>query len=187
MFNHLEPCNREFGLVLTILFKYNALASVAGYGRRLKNRFTIELPNTGPLAMNKPRHSHTTLPNALGELELCVMEHVWSSPGLDAKQIVGRIAEQRPSKLSTVQSTLERLVRKRILSRKKRGHAFMYFPQKTRGELLGRLMRDVIGLLHDGSTDTILSSFVNVADTIDDKALDELEALIVKKRRQREN
>lgn len=186
MFNHHYSRNSEFGLVLTILFKYNALAAGAGSGRRAKNRFTIELLNTGQLAMNKPRHSHTTLPNALGELELCVMEHVWSSPGLDAKQIVGRIEEQRPSKLSTVQSTLERLVRKRILSRKKCGHAYMYYPQMTRGELLGILMRDVIGLLHDGSTDTILSSFVNVADTIDERALDELEALIIKKRRQRE-
>ncbi len=136
--------------------------------------------------MQKSRHSHTTLPNALGELELCVMEYIWQHPGLDAKQITSNLALQHPSKLSTVQSTLERLVRKRFLTRKKRGHAFKYFPQMTRGELLGSLMRDVISLLHDGNTDTILSSFVNVADTIDETGLDELEALIDRKRREKE-
>lgn len=136
--------------------------------------------------MNKPRRSHTTLPNALGELELCVMETVWKNPGLDAKQAMSDLEPQHPSKLSTVQSTLERLVRKQFLSRSKRGHAYLYFPQVSRGELLGKLMRDVIGLLHDGSTDTILSSFVNVADTIDESALDELQRLIDRKRKQRE-
>jgi predicted transcriptional regulator len=135
--------------------------------------------------MIKSRNSHTTLPNALGELELGVMESVWQSPGTDAKQIMGSLALQHPSKLSTVQSTLERLVRKQFLSRSKKGHAFRYFPQVSRSELLGNLMRDVIRLLHDGSTDTILSSFVNVADTIDESALDELESLIRHKRKQR--
>ncbi len=136
--------------------------------------------------MSKSRHSHTTLPNALGELELCVMEYIWENPGLDAKQIMNNLMPQHPSKLSTIQSTLERLARKKFLTRKKRGHAFLYFPQMSRGELLGSLMRDVISLLHDGRTDTILSSFVNVADTIDETALDELEALINQKRREKE-
>lgn len=136
--------------------------------------------------MNKTRYSHTTLPNALGELELCVMEYLWENPGLDAKQLVNKLTSVRPSNLSTVQSTLERLVRKEFLSRTKRGHAFLYYPLVSRSGLLGKLMHDVIGLLHDGCTDTILSSFVNVADTIDETALDELQALIDEKRRQRE-
>ena len=137
--------------------------------------------------MNKPRYSHTTLPNALGELELCVMEDMWKNPGLDAKQIMHNLTADHPSKLSTVQSTLERLVRKGFLSRTKRGHAFHYYPLVSRSGLLGKLMRDVIKLLHDGSTDTILSSFVNVADTIDETALDELQSLIAQKRQQKEN
>lgn len=135
--------------------------------------------------MNKHRHSHTTLPNVLGELELCVMEYIWQVPGADARQIMENMTLQRPSKLSTVQSTLERLVRKGILSRRKNGHAFNYFSQTSRSELLGNLLRDVISLLHDGNADTILSSFVNVADRMDESALDALESLIKQKRDQK--
>ncbi|MEX0942643.1 MAG: BlaI/MecI/CopY family transcriptional regulator [Pseudomonadales bacterium] len=113
------------------------------------------------------------------------MEYIWQSPGDEAKQICQNLELSHQSSLSTVQTTLERLVRKQFLARKKSGHAFRYFPQLSRSELLGNLMGDVIKLLHDGRTDTILSSFVNVAAEIDDTALDELEAMIRKKRLQR--
>lgn len=139
--------------------------------------------------MKKSRHSQSTLPNTLGELELAVMDSVWTSPeGLcDAKQVLDRITQRHPSTLSTIQSTLERLVRKGMLDREKQGHAFIYTALVSRAELLGLLLKDVIRLLHDGSPDTILSSFVNVASRIDTSALDHLERLIKQKRRQLED
>jgi predicted transcriptional regulator len=137
--------------------------------------------------MKKSRHAQTTLPHTLGELELCVMSEVWHAPGIDAKRVVERISLQHPSSLSTIQSTLERLVRKGLLDRAKQGHAFNYTALVSRPELLGLLLKDVIRLLHDGSPDTILSSFVNVASRIDTAALDRLENLIQRKRAQMED
>lgn len=136
--------------------------------------------------MKKSRHAQSTLPHTLGELELCVMSSVWRSPGLEAKQVQECLAQQAPSSLSTIQSTLERLVRKGLLEREKRRHAYIYQACVSRAELLGLLMKDVIRLLHDGNPDTILSSFVNVASRIDNKALDQLEELIQRKRQQLE-
>lgn len=104
--------------------------------------------------------------------------------GVDAKQIHEAIVAGHASSLSTIQSTLERLVRKGMLERRKQGHAFLYSALVSRADLLGLLMKDVIGLLHDGRPDTILSSFVNVASRINTAALDQLEQLIRHKRRQ---
>lgn len=132
----------------------------------------------------KSRHSHTTLPHALGELELGVMEVVWQQPAVEARQVRERIGAVHPSSLSTIQTTLERLFRKGLLLREKRGHAFLYTACVSRGEMLGSLIKDVIHLLHDGKAETILSSFINVAARIDDAGLDRLEALIRQKRRQ---
>lgn len=137
--------------------------------------------------MKKTRHAQNTLPHSLGELELRVMASVWSQPGIEAKEVQENLASRQQSSLSTIQSTLERLVRKGLLDRQKRRHAFIYTAAVTRAELLGQLLKDVIRLLHDGSPDTILSSFVNVASRIDDSALDHLEELIQHKRRQLEN
>ena len=132
--------------------------------------------------MKKTRHSHNALPNAVGELELRVMQSVWQQPGSDARAITADITAERQCSLSTVQSTLERLVRKGLLRRKKQSHAYRYFAVRSRGEMLGSMLKDVIRLLHDGQADTILSSFVNVAANLDDNALDELEAMIRRKR-----
>jgi len=127
------------------------------------------------------------LPNTLGELELGVLEALWETPHLDAKAIHERIPRLRRTSLSTVQSTLERLYRKEMVDRNKQGHAYHYFTLVSRGNLLGRMMGDVIALLHDGSLETILSSFVNVAADMDESSLLELEALIEKKKQDLED
>lgn len=134
----------------------------------------------------KKRHSHNAIANAIGELELRVMEIVWQKPDVDAREITAGLPQVRSTKLSTVQSTLERLTRKKLLNREKQGHAYRYRPAVSRSELLGAMLGDVIRLLHNGNSDTILSSFVNVAAKLDEQALDELEVLIRKKRQSEE-
>jgi predicted transcriptional regulator len=131
------------------------------------------------------RRSHNALPNAVGELELKVLECVWQTPGTDARQITWELAKDAPCRLSTVQASLERLVRKEFLQREKEGHAYRYYAARSRSDLLGSMLKDVIRLLHDGQANTILSSFVNVAAGLNSNALDELEALIQRKRRLR--
>lgn len=138
--------------------------------------------------MPKPprtRRSHNALPNAVGELELKVLECVWQTPGIDARRIARQLAQDAPCRLSTVQASLERLVRKELLHRDKDGHAYRYVAARSRSELMGSILKDVIQLLHDGKAQTILSSFVNIADKLNDSALDELEAMIQRKRRDR--
>lgn len=134
--------------------------------------------------MTKRRSSSNVLPNTLGELELGVMEALWEAPHQDAKAICERLPWFRKPSLSTVQSTLERLFRKGLVDRDKQGHAYHYFASVSRANLLGRMMSDVIHLLHDGRLETILSSFVNVAADMDEASLAELEALIAVKKQQ---
>lgn len=134
--------------------------------------------------MVKKRSSSNILPNTLGELELIVLEVLWQRPHLDAKTVFENIViGRRPSSLNTVQSTLERLYKKELVDRIKTGHAYTYFASVSRSNLLGRLMGDVIGLLHDGKLETILSSFVDVAADLDARSLSELEALIQLKKK----
>lgn len=136
--------------------------------------------------MQHHRHAQTTLPKALGELELTVMTRIWQDGPLSARQLQAglRDKDSLTARLTTVQTTLERLVRKTLLKREKYRHAFIYSAQINRAEYMGRMMGDVVQLLHDGKASTLLSSFVNVAAGIEDSALDELERMIREKRRQ---
>jgi len=131
----------------------------------------------------KKRSSSTALSQALGELELEVLDLLWQTPDTDAKAIRARLADNRMPSLSTVQSTLERLWKKGYLRRAKHSHAYLYEAKVSRADLLGRFMSEAISVLHDGTVDTILSSFVNAAVNLDENSLNHLEALIAKKKR----
>jgi predicted transcriptional regulator len=132
--------------------------------------------------MIRKRAASNVMSHSLGELELLVLEVLWKTPHLDARSVSEKLPPENIPSLSTVQSTLERLYKKNLVDRLKHRHAYTYFASVSRPSLLARLMSDVIHLLHDGKMETILSSFVNVAADLDEGSLNDLEALIRKKR-----
>lgn len=134
----------------------------------------------------KASSQSNTLPQ-LGELELAVMQSLWERAQQSASSLHQSLPPARQCSLSTVQSTLERLHRKRLVRREKRGHAYVYYPRLERAELLGQLLGGVIRKLHTGSLDPILSSFVDFADRIDDSTLDRLEELLQQRKRERQD
>jgi predicted transcriptional regulator len=88
----------------------------------------------------------------LGELELDVMESLWRQDSLTAQQVLDGM-QDRGIGLSTIQSTLERLVRKQLLSRTKSGRAFVYSPIIAREELIGLMIQQLASrLAHDRIT-----------------------------------
>lgn len=123
-----------------------------------------------------PRPSNT-LPQ-LGDLELTLLNALWESADQSALVLRQKLPASHASSLSTVQSTLERLHRKQLVQREKRGHAYVYRARLGRAELLGKLLGGVIRQLHTGSLEPILSSFVDFADRFDEQTLDQLDALV---------
>jgi len=130
--------------------------------------------------------SSNALPR-LGELELAILEALWQRGSGTARQLADELPVHLRSGLNTVQSTLERLYRKELLQRDKVGHAYAYRAGLSRSQLLGRLLGHVIGQLHTGTLDPILSSFVDFADRLDDSTLDRLDALVQQRKRARES
>ena len=139
--------------------------------------------------MRNTRTKRTARSNALprlGELELALLEVLWRRGDGTARQLVDELPVHLRTGLNTVQSTLERLYRKEFLAREKVGHAYAYRARLTRSQLLGRLLGYVIGQLHTGTLDPILSSFVDFADRLDATTLDRLDALVQQRKRARD-
>jgi predicted transcriptional regulator len=134
--------------------------------------------------MTENKSASNVMSTNLGELELHVLEVLWQKPHVDAREVRHGLGTAHAPSLSTVQPTLERLYRKTYVDCIKQGHAYTYHASVSRGSLLGRMLGDVIQLLHDGRMETILSSFVQAAADLDDRSLDSLEQLIKEKRRQ---
>lgn len=113
----------------------------------------------------------------LGELEKLVLNYLWSLGAADAKRVHDHFKSTRGGSLNTIQSTLDRLHKKKFLTREKQGHAFLYSPAMEKKAFIGALIKSAT---RDFSPDHdhLLSAFVSLSADLDEAHLDRLEALI---------
>jgi predicted transcriptional regulator len=117
----------------------------------------------------------------LGALESAVMEVLWEHAPATVRQVAERLGERLA--YTTVMTTLDRLHRKRIVTREKEGNAFVYCPAFDRAEHHRRLVeRAVSTLLDEGPAESVLAGFVDAA-AVDEEHLAHLEQLIAERRR----
>lgn len=119
----------------------------------------------------------------LGNLETEVMERTWARGEISVRdlhqELAGRLA------YTTVMTTLDRLYKKGMLSRRKLGKAYLYSPAFTKVEYQGQLTQHVLGVaLEDRKySGAVLSRFVDAVTAADAKMLDQLDELVKAKLR----
>jgi predicted transcriptional regulator len=121
----------------------------------------------------------------LGRLERRVLEHLWRAGEADVIETHAAVGTRPGISVNTVGSTLERLHRKGLLSRRKVSHAYRYQAALTRDELLARQVIAGAGGLGALTRGGLLASFVDIVARTDREALDEMERLIAEKRREK--
>ena len=122
--------------------------------------------------------------HVLGELESAVMEILWAGSGQTVNEVEELLRLKRGIAHTTVLTTLDRMYRKGYLTRNKQAKAFVYTPRYTREEFERIVAQEVLGALIGHFTEPALSTFVDLIGE-DLGALDQLEAKIREKRRQR--
>jgi predicted transcriptional regulator len=123
--------------------------------------------------------------DALGHLELKVMEILWAHGESSVHDVVERLG--RPLAYTTVMTTLDRLFKKHLLVRRKCDRAFLYAPRWTRVEWEQKKAGDLVaGFLASpaGSGELLISSLVDAVGRYDTALLDELEKKIRMKRKE---
>jgi len=119
----------------------------------------------------------------LGELEKLLLNYLWLEKNVDAKQAHQHFEKSRGGSLNTIQSTLDRLFKKGLLSRVKQGHAFVYSPAMNRAALIGTLISDIADEFAKNDSEAVLEAFVDISSTLDEKNLQRLESLIASKKK----
>ena len=114
----------------------------------------------------------------LGALEKLVLKYFWQVKAADAKEVHAYFEKQRGGTLNTIQSTLDRLFKKGLLSRDKQGHAFQYRAAKKRKAFIGQLVKDVTQDFTIGDEDSLLTAFVSLSSELNEGQMDELEKMI---------
>ena len=118
----------------------------------------------------------------LGELELAVLEHLWTTEDADVHETHAAVGKRRGISTNTVGSALERLYKKGLLSREKVSHAYRYRAALDRETFRARKVVDAAGGLRALSKSGLLAAFVDLVADSDEQALVELERLIRVKR-----
>lgn len=120
----------------------------------------------------------------LGELETQVLKHLWQHSPASAKDVYGVFAKSRGGTLNTIQSTLDRLFKKSLLSREKSGHAWLYSPSMARRQLITKIITEVTENFVAKEENGLMTAFASMSEELDSQQLDKLEQLIKQRRAQ---
>ena len=96
-----------------------------------------------------------------------------------------RLGKTRGCTLNTIQSTLERLYKKGLLSRTKQGHAYNYRTKVDRNSLIATLINDITADFVEEGENSLIAAFSSTSTNFNDTQLDELEKLIEQQRKLR--
>ncbi len=122
---------------------------------------------------------------SLGKLELQVLREVWEKNEVSVRDVYVSFGETVA--YTTLMTTLDRLFKKRLLTRRKDGRAFVYLAAVSAQELDQGIREGVIeGLLGRG-TDAVQPVLACIVDAISERdlnSLDQLDQLIQKKRQE---
>lgn len=118
----------------------------------------------------------------LGELEKQVLQYLWNTSEADVKQVHAVLGLNHGRSLNTLQSTLERLFKKGLLSRSKQGHAYLYRAKLDRAALITKLITNVTNDFIKDGEHSLLAAFSSASANLNDDQLDKLERLIEEQR-----
>lgn len=125
--------------------------------------------------MARPASRHPTEP------ELLILKILWRQSPLLARDVQKALAEEgRDLAKTTVITTLNTMVDKGYLGRKKRGNSFLFSPRVDAATVSERVLTDVVDRVFDGSTSAVLLKLFDVRE-IDSGELKELRRIIDQK------
>lgn len=115
------------------------------------------------------------------ELELLILKVLWREAPRLARDVQNALAgEGRELAKTTVITTLNTMVDKGYLRRKKRGNSFLFSPRIDEATVSERVLSDVVDRVFDGSTSAVLLKLFDVR-AIDSGELKELRRMIDQK------
>lgn len=101
------------------------------------------------------------------------MDRLWATPltPLTARDVLDQLSAERTLAYTTVMTVLDRLARKGLVERERRGRAWHYTAAATREQLTARMLRETLGDLGDTERRQTLIHFLGEVSEADRQAL----------------
>ena len=123
------------------------------------------------------------LGRVLGDLERLVMDILWNRGDVTGREVLEEIEKTRPLALTTILTVMDRLLKKGLIKRKKRGGVFVYTPSISRDDFVRQVSEEVMQGILDISTSSAASSFVDILYKTSPEEMDRLSRLIEERKK----
>jgi BlaI family transcriptional regulator, penicillinase repressor len=118
-----------------------------------------------------------------GDLEYAVLAKLWELGSASARDIHTQVGEPQGLVYTTTAKVLDRLHVKRLVSRERKGLAFLYRPRVARALVDNARARELLTRLFGPAPHTAAATLVDAVESLNPNLLDELAEAIATRRR----
>lgn len=118
------------------------------------------------------------------DLEYDALATLWDLGAASVRELHDRLGRKREGlSYATTAKVVERLREKGLIERHLSGYLFIYRPGVAREEVEGARARKAVSRLFGAAPHAAVAALVEAVDEVDPKLLDELERLVIARRR----
>jgi len=125
------------------------------------------------------------LGRVLGDIEKPVMDVLWDRDEVTGREVFEEVSRGRPLAFTTILTVLDRLLKKGLIRRTKRGRLFVYTAAMSRNDFVRQVSHEVLQGIMDISASSAATSFVDILYKTSPEEIERLSKLIEERKRGR--
>ena len=120
------------------------------------------------------------------DLEYDILTKLWDLGVGSVRELHEQLGQRDGLVYTTTAKVVDRLREKGLIERQPRGRAFIYRPRVAREDVESARARKAVSKLFGAAPHAAVAALVDAVDAVDPKLLDELERLIIARRRSKD-
>ncbi len=125
------------------------------------------------------------LGRVLGDIEKPVMDVLWDRDEVTGREVFEEVSRGRPLAFTTILTVLDRLLKKGLIRRTKRGRLFVYTAAMSRDDFVRQVSHEVLQGIMDISASSAATFFVDILYKASPEEIERLSKLIEERKRGR--
>jgi predicted transcriptional regulator len=125
----------------------------------------------------------TGLGRVLGDLEKSVMDVLWEKGEVTGREVFEEIGRKRSLAFTTILTVMDRLLKKGLIKRIKKGRFFVYMASMSKDDFVKQVSQEVLQGIFDISASSAATSFVDFLYKTSPEEIERLSKLIEDKKK----
>ncbi len=125
-------------------------------------------------------------PSPLGDLEEKVMNVLWSIKKGTVRDVLNQLNKKENFAYTTIMTIMDRLYKKGLLKREKKGLGYVYYPVMAKEEFERKTAEKVLTELIENNPELTVAAFKGAVEKLSDEEIEKLYRILEEKRKKDE-